>query len=79
MVISLCGLIRSLMIEQKNLLIEDGSKGSFEYYSVEENDALTGYLIFNVPDFTYERRTVYRRFDTIHNIRRCLSLAKSLL
>ena len=53
MVISLCGLIRSLMIEQKNLLIEDGSKGSFEYYSVEENDALTGYLIFNVPEFTY--------------------------
>ena len=53
MVISLCGLIRSLMIEQKNLLIEDGSKGSFEYYSVEENDALTGYLIFNVPQFTY--------------------------
>ena len=54
MVISLCGLIsRSLIIEQKNLLIEDGSKGSFEYYSVEENDALTGYLIFNVPEFTY--------------------------
>ena len=53
MVISLCGLIRGLIFEQANLLIEDGSKSSFEYYSVEENDALTGYLIFNVPEFTY--------------------------
>ena len=54
MVISLlCGLIRSLVIEQENLLIEDGSKSSFEYYSVEENDELSGYLIFNVPEFTY--------------------------
>ena len=58
MVISLlCGLVRSLIIEQESLLVEDGSKSSFEYYSVEENDALTG-----SDGFGYQKSRVFLGF-----------------
>ena len=64
MVISLCSLIRSQKIEQTDilpLLIDSGSKRSFEYY--EENDPLVGYMNLNVPEFTHEEQFIEKPND----------------